>query len=103
MRIVSFALVVIAAVAVAATAAARSLSETEHSHGANRSLRINWTDLQPITGGRLVYRATSIILDRDRFAVTASVTNKSSHRVLISGLSPAMTEPGTVQPPTFGV
>jgi hypothetical protein len=68
-----------------------------------KSKPISWTDIQTLpTGGRLVYHATNIRRDRDRFVIAASVTNRSPRRVSIhvyAGADPA----GYVRPLSFGL
>jgi hypothetical protein len=67
-----------------------------------KTRRVNWTDVQTITGGRVVYHTTKITTVADTYTIALSVTNRSEGAVELRTYPPKQPI-GYVSPESFGV
>lgn len=67
-----------------------------------RTIRVNWTDTQPLVGGRVVYRTTKIWLRGDRFAVDVTIMNRTKHDVKFFPAT-GLDDPAYIPRPGFGI
>jgi hypothetical protein len=68
-----------------------------------RTIRVSWTDVQPLGGGgRVVYRTTKIWLHGDRFSVDVEVANRAKHDVMFFAAT-GPDDPTYIPRPGFGL
>jgi hypothetical protein len=67
-----------------------------------RTIRVKWTDRQPLDGGHIVYHTTKIWVHDDRFSVTVAVTNRTKYPIRFFPAT-GPDDPAYIPIPGFGI